>query len=112
MFDADTFAQGTPEPFRLVFTVAGQGSFDEVAQWVEQRSSDGFKASERLHTRFNEDMARLCQRLAEGFRPQPDENASLHFSRPVFKHILRTGQRSRLRSSGVYYVFVRRIRHR
>jgi hypothetical protein len=63
------------------------------------------EVAHRFATTLPVELAALAARWGEGFRPLPDEAATLVYSRPVFQHLMRTGQQRRRRSSaGVWQI--------
>ena len=97
------------KPLKADFTENGSIDYDLALDWLAQRDQ---VAAERFNTLFDQTVTDLCRSLvveiAQGGRPfaQPDETASLAFSRPVYKHRFDLSKKRQRRSSaGVWFVF-------
>ena len=77
----------------------------EIVEVMEALHARSPEISQRFATTLYAETAALCQRLGEGFRPLPDETASLYFSRPIFQLLIRTSAPKRRTHQGVWRVF-------
>ena len=92
-------------------TQEAEAEIRSAIDWLDSISSD---ASERFAIRLREEITALCLILAEEIaqsengrmtRPENAE-ASIYFSRPVYRHSLETGKhRQRRSSAGLWYIF-------
>lgn len=96
-------------PLRFEMTAFASSDWRKAIHYL---GGYGEEVELRWEAAFAEEIKRLCQDLAEqiasgeGVFDQPDEGASLQFSRPVFQQRFQTGKKKARRSSaGVWRIF-------
>lgn len=105
----------TIKAFALVVSEPAQDLFNEATDWLRFSPPPfgGEEAAARFSQSLDHELPALCQDIAERFAsgsnlPRPDEEASLAFGRPAFKHFFTTaasGKRKRGQTSGVWVLF-------
>ena len=79
--------------------------------WLKSLPFGGQEAARRFSETLDRVLPELCQDIAERFAsgsnlPRPDEEASIAFSQPSYKHVFTTGtgRRRRGQTSGIWVI--------
>ena len=98
---------------RFITSETTDKQIKDIEAWLESLPFGGLEAAIRFGETLARELVALCadiaERLASGSNlPTIDEEASLAFSRPAYKHLFTTaasGKRKRGQNAGVYLVF-------
>ena len=100
-------------PLSVLASDRAKADAKHITDWLRGLPFSGDELAERFGETLPRELINLCADLDERFAtgsnlPRPDEEASIAFARPAYRHTFTTGaggKRKKRQTAGVYVVF-------